>query len=301
MGSEVVGIKKGKAMKQAHSQGYEYVQGQSATDSVLEETEARVERVEFPGLPGAGMDTVMHEGKPYVVVKRVCEVLGVGFKSQHEKLTSISWGKTGIRLIRIPDPKGVLQATLCIRADRVPMWLATMDPVRMRDPVKRAILERYQEEAADVLARHFSKPANDDLLRDLLEERRTLLDQIADLSSKSSNDAGAEDEHATSLVGKGWARFRILGPLRKIAAVSARASGVESPAVVRSIYTKLECDLRKALDFHGMVRGSAWEFLGNSKKEACEQWIARRRLEAEANMKAVEKTRRQLRKQGLLF
>jgi hypothetical protein len=96
----------------------------------------------------AGRDNA---GAVWVSVRAVCEVLSLDFSTQLQKLKAKCWG--GVGLIPIPSAGGV-QDVACLPLRALPMWLATIQTSRVR-PEARATLERFQCEAADVLARHF--------------------------------------------------------------------------------------------------------------------------------------------------
>lgn len=86
-----------------------------------------------------------------VVIRRVCEVLGVDFSSQLQKLKEAAWG--GVGEITTPSAGGP-QRTQTIPLKALPMWLARLNPGKVR-PELRAKIIRYQCEAADALADHF--------------------------------------------------------------------------------------------------------------------------------------------------
>lgn len=90
-------------------------------------------------------------GEVRVSVRAVCEALDVNFSSQLAKLKKKPWA--GVALIAIPSPGGAqLTATIPLRA--LPMWLAGLSAMKVK-PALRPRLERFQLEAAEVLARHF--------------------------------------------------------------------------------------------------------------------------------------------------
>lgn len=92
------------------------------------------------------------DDKIQVVIRRICESLGVDFSSQLTKLKGHHW--SGVAMIATPDGKGSLQKHSVIPLDRLPMWLATMDARKVAESARPKLIA-YQTEAADVLARHF--------------------------------------------------------------------------------------------------------------------------------------------------
>lgn len=91
----------------------------------------------------------------WVSLRRMCEALGVDMKSQHRKLAAQPWAVMVMKTTTGPD--GKTYATSCLHLDSVPMWLATIAPSRVAEPV-RAKLRGYQVECARVLRDHFFGP-----------------------------------------------------------------------------------------------------------------------------------------------
>lgn len=92
------------------------------------------------------------QGNVRVVVKRICESLGVSVQKQLEKLKRTHWATVTIMVT--VDASGDNRETCVIPLDDLPMWLATIAPGRVR-PEFREKLKRYQLKARDVLAKHF--------------------------------------------------------------------------------------------------------------------------------------------------
>jgi hypothetical protein len=118
-------------------------------------------------------------GEIWVVVKQICESLGVGFGSQLQKLKDHHW--SGVTMIVTPDARGREQSHSVIPLRALPMWLATID-VRKVGEGAREKLAAYQLEAADALHRHFfgrrepQPPAPD--VDPLLAKARLLVETI---------------------------------------------------------------------------------------------------------------------------
>lgn len=92
--------------------------------------------------------------KVLVSLRRGCENLGLNFSKQLQKLKSRPWAC--VSLWDTHDATGREQKMVMIDLDTVPMWLATIDPRRVKEEAREK-LARYQNEAAKVLARHFLK------------------------------------------------------------------------------------------------------------------------------------------------
>jgi hypothetical protein len=88
----------------------------------------------------------------WIVVKRVCEALGVDESRQRKKLASKAWAVTDLKSATALDGKNY--ESFCLSLDSLPMWLATIEPARVK-PDARAKLIAYQRECARVLRDHF--------------------------------------------------------------------------------------------------------------------------------------------------
>lgn len=104
---------------------------------------------------GDTIEAIPGDGTAWVVVRRVCEALGIDTDSQRKKLRTMPWAVTVMNTATGPDGKNY--QSFCIDLDSLPMWLATIQPSRVR-PEIRPKLERYQKECARVLRDHFFGP-----------------------------------------------------------------------------------------------------------------------------------------------
>jgi hypothetical protein len=82
-------------------------------------------------------------GEPYVPVKPICEALGIAWEPQFRKITD-GGKRWRCDLTAIPSAGG-LQETICLPLMKVPSWLMTISPRRVRADI-RGKLEIYQEE-----------------------------------------------------------------------------------------------------------------------------------------------------------
>jgi len=115
------------------------------------------EKMSVVQFDGDELIVVQDRDDAHVVVKRFCEVLGLGYSAQLIKLKSSSWAT--VSKIDTVDPSGRLRPMACIPLKRLAMWLATIE-VNKVAPELRPKLERYQSEAADALYEHFSGKAS---------------------------------------------------------------------------------------------------------------------------------------------
>jgi hypothetical protein len=102
---------------------------------------------------GDDLACVLVDDTPYVSIRHVCEALDVDYSTQLRKLKGASWASVG--LMPTVDATNALRDLAMLPARNLPMWMVTIRPSRV-SPSIRAKLERYQLEAADVLARHFT-------------------------------------------------------------------------------------------------------------------------------------------------
>lgn len=88
----------------------------------------------------------------WVPLRRPCGALGLAPNNQIEKLKGKPWA-VGTMIIS-HDDSGRRQEMYALHLDSLPMWLATINPSRVRKEV-RPKLELYQKEAARTLADWF--------------------------------------------------------------------------------------------------------------------------------------------------
>jgi phage antirepressor YoqD-like protein len=89
------------------------------------------------------------ENNGWVVLKRMCEVLGLDANAQKQRLDRSHWATAC--MIHAVGNDGKQREMYCVSVDTVPMWLATIDANRCQESV-RPKLELFQKEAAKVLA-----------------------------------------------------------------------------------------------------------------------------------------------------
>ncbi len=88
-------------------------------------------------------------GVIYVPVGRLCDNLGIQRRNQMDRLRDHEVLSQGLATVTIGTAGGPQDAE-CLRLDLIPLWLTTINPKRVSEPV-RAKLVRYQIEAASVL------------------------------------------------------------------------------------------------------------------------------------------------------
>jgi len=88
-------------------------------------------------------------GNGWVVVRRVCEVLGIASSNQIVKLKKAPWA-VGMDIIST-GPDGKEYEHFCLSVDSTPMWLATIQTARVNPKVKTKLIQ-FQKLAAKALA-----------------------------------------------------------------------------------------------------------------------------------------------------
>ena len=127
----------------------------------------------------------------WVVLKRLCDNLGIDPEAQRKRLSDESqspWATVSIMEAVAGD--GKLGEVFCMDLDTLLMWLATIQPSKVQGPARRTLV-LYQKECVRVLRQHFGAPAADvvqALQRDLAALRQDmalLLERSAPQQPKS--------------------------------------------------------------------------------------------------------------------
>ncbi len=98
---------------------------------------------------------VNHEDQPYTPMKPIVEGMGLTWHGQHRKLQGYSHDENtnkrwGILELRIPSDGGP-QNMLCMPLRKLPAWLSTLEPSRIKNPQIRTRIIQYQNECDDAL------------------------------------------------------------------------------------------------------------------------------------------------------
>lgn len=187
----------------------------------------------------------------WVVLKRVCEALGLQAHGQAAKLKDKPWAVT--QTICATGPDGKNYEMMALHLDALPMWLATIDAGRVA-PAVRAKIERYQVEAAKVLRDHFfgapaPVPAPQPLPSETPAWALHLLQRINALEGKVS-----DPEHDGQI---GPARA---GVIRRQLGIFGQLMGHGDPRAAKSWRTMGDNELRDRLG-HQRSKGRQWDRL----------------------------------------
>ena len=101
---------------------------------------------------GTAIHALSDEGKPLVSLRHACEAIGVDPEGQRRKLKEKTWARAV--LISATGSDGKTYQMTMIDRRTLTMWLATIEASRVK-PEARAVLEAFQNEAADALDSYF--------------------------------------------------------------------------------------------------------------------------------------------------
>lgn len=100
--------------------------------------------------------TFQKDGEPFVAMRRVVENLGLAWQSQLVKLRDQA-DRFNCHDIVTVGADGKPREMLAMPVAKLPLWLATINPNKIADPVKRQKVEWYQAESAIVLHDYWTK------------------------------------------------------------------------------------------------------------------------------------------------
>ena len=95
-------------------------------------------------------------GTRYVAMRRIVENMGLSWGSQHGKLLEQS-DKFACTDIGMHDTTGRVQQMLAMPVEKLPLWLASINPNKIKTQAIRTKVERYQAESAIALHDYWTK------------------------------------------------------------------------------------------------------------------------------------------------
>lgn len=191
----------------------------------------------------------------WVVVKRVCEALGIEHSAQVTKLKTRLWAT--MSTIDTVGADGRSRAILCLDLDSLPMWLATIEVSRVR-PEARDKLIAYQRECARVLRDHFfgRHVDNPSSLAPILGQIATALTQLVQRQDNF-------DARLVALEGRSGAaiqRYEAASIKRRITAAARRSVRLgQHGGKWRRAQLVLQSRVQRAANWTGA--GSSWDRL----------------------------------------
>lgn len=124
-----------------------------ALEPVNDDADGALDTIEFMGV-AIPVDTE----RELVVLKPLCEAVGLSWRGQQERLERASWACTRVIRVQLPGDVQGRDVTMLPRK-QVPMWIATVDATRLRNDDAREWVEAFQRECVDVLDRHWNRGA----------------------------------------------------------------------------------------------------------------------------------------------
>jgi P22_AR N-terminal domain len=144
---------------------------------------------------GDQLQAVRDGDKVWVPIRRISEVFDLSHQGQFERLRGAPWAV--IKMILTVAEDGKVRETACLDLDSFPMWLATIQPGRVKAE-QRERLGLYQREAARVLRDHFfgapstsSLPSLDEIIAKMPLEQREELARL-EVTSRAYEALGAK-------------------------------------------------------------------------------------------------------------
>ena len=94
------------------------------------------------------------DGQPYTPMKPIVEGMGLDWKAQYRRLAN-DQKRWGMVMMTIPSFGGD-QASCCLPLRKLPGWLMTIQPARVRPEIRDTVIA-YQNECDDALWDYWSK------------------------------------------------------------------------------------------------------------------------------------------------
>jgi len=118
-------------------------------------TQAVVRQIKVP-FHGADLFVVEHDGQPFVPMHPLVEGIGVSWQGQHEKF-SANRQRWTIKNILMIAKDGKQREQTCMPLRKLPGWLMTLEPKKIRDESIRARVVQYQNECDDALWQYWNE------------------------------------------------------------------------------------------------------------------------------------------------
>lgn len=104
---------------------------------------------------GQQLITLQHDGQPFAAMKPIVEGMGLNWATQFRKLTG-NESRWGVVEMTIPSKSGD-QQTSCMPLRKLPGWLMTIHPNKIKDLAVRERVVMYQNECDDALWQYWSQ------------------------------------------------------------------------------------------------------------------------------------------------
>ncbi|WP_330208824.1 phage antirepressor N-terminal domain-containing protein [Pseudomonas sp. Z13] len=103
---------------------------------------------------GVDLYLVEYQGQPYVPMRVMVEGMGIDWSYQYRKL-SASKRRYGVAVIATPSAGGEQEA-VCIPLRKLPGWLSSLEPNRVKSQVARQKIEEFQDKCDDALWQYWN-------------------------------------------------------------------------------------------------------------------------------------------------
>lgn len=115
-------------------------------------TPARTINVPFHG---AALAVIEHEGQPYTPMKPIVLGMGMAWQPQHKKMLE-RFKSTITEMVMVAED-GKQRSMTCLPLRKLPGWLNTVSPGKIKSPEVRARVIQYQNECDDVLWKYWNE------------------------------------------------------------------------------------------------------------------------------------------------
>lgn len=107
------------------------------------------QEIVFVNIHGNPVPTLLHEGKPYIGMKALCEQMGLDWKGQYNRINRDNNLKAGMVIMTTPSNGGI-QEMVCLPLEMINGWLFGIDAGRVKPEIRERVLA-YQRECYAVL------------------------------------------------------------------------------------------------------------------------------------------------------
>ena len=159
-----------------------------------------------------------HNAQPYVVMRAIVTAMGLDWRSQHVKLMD-KFGSTVVEITTVAED-GKPRAMVCLPLRKLPGWLYSINPGKLREALRPKVLQ-YQQECDEVLWRHWTNQQPPNAGRGLtaaehnalLKRRAALRRELAACAAHPvALEAYADYLHASALLGMPVGTLQALAP-----------------------------------------------------------------------------------------
>lgn len=109
--------------------------------------------VEFTGTT---IPIMMHEGRPYVAVRPICDALTLDWSAQYRRIKRHAVMAKGVAMTATPSEGGE-QTAFCLLLEYLNGWLFGVDAKRVKEEIRPTLI-LYQKECYRTLAQRFLGP-----------------------------------------------------------------------------------------------------------------------------------------------